>query len=202
MTLDGFRRWYGELGEDAPPVHFLDGRLLIELAPQSYRSHVPVVREVDFVLEARARRLDLGRCYPDRCWITNEDAGLSTEPDGFFASWSTLEAGALALSPDREHELVGRPDMVFEVLSDSSEAKDEAALLTLYAAAGVREYWLIDARGEALRFDLHVLDGDAYMPVESDADGWRASPVWGAAFRLRALTDRVGERTIRLDVRE
>src|SRR5256885_8764701 len=45
-------------------------------------------------------------------------------------------------------ELEGTPDMVLEVVSESSVQKDTKRLRQLYWQAGIREYWLVDARRE------------------------------------------------------
>lgn len=74
--------------------------------------------------------------------------------------------------------------MVVEVVSDASRHKDLERLPRLYAAAGVREMWLVDARGPDLRFDVHVLGDGRYSPVAADGDGFRFSPCLEDAVRL------------------
>ncbi|HYO24858.1 MAG TPA: hypothetical protein VEQ85_07905, partial [Lacipirellulaceae bacterium] len=49
--------------------------------------------------------------------------------------------------------------------------------------AGIREYWLIDARGEQVSFLLYVWTATGYKPVEP-RDGWQASPVFGREFQI------------------
>jgi Uma2 family endonuclease len=39
---------------------------------------------------------------------------------------------------------VGAPDMVVEILSDSSSSYDKKVKLNLYLEAGVKEYWIVD----------------------------------------------------------
>jgi len=56
-------------------------------------------------------------------------------------------------------ELEGTPDMVLEVVSASSVVKDTETLLQLYWQAGIPEYWLVDARGEALEFTVQTPPG-------------------------------------------
>jgi Uma2 family endonuclease len=50
-------------------------------------------------------------------------------------------------------------------------AKTPAACPPLYAAAGVAELWLVDARGETLDFRVHRLESGTYLPLQPDADG-------------------------------
>lgn len=49
-----------------------------------------------------------------------------------------------------EQYLDGAPDLVVEVLSPSTRKKDMTLKLGKYAAAGVREYWIIDPKKETV----------------------------------------------------
>lgn len=200
-TLEGFRRWRRSLGEDAPRVDFIDGDLWFDMSPQSFRSHLPVITEVTAVLAALARDGRLGRYFADGGWITHQASALSNEPDGFLVLWDTFRAGLARLAQGSETELEGRPDMALEVVSRSSVRKDTQVLRRKYAQAGVREFWLIDAREEGPSFELLVLQGEGYVEALPDADGFRASPVWGRAFRLRRQDDPLGQPDYRLDAR-
>ncbi len=86
--------------------------------------------------------------------------------------------------PDRFIALEGPCDLVVEIISDGSVQKDTVLLPRLYAQAGVLEFWLIDARGRNLRFDLFTLRDGQYDLVAPDPDGWALSPRLGQAFRL------------------
>jgi len=45
--------------------------------------------------------------------------------------------------------------MVVELVGDASVGKDRRRLPPAYFAAGVTEFWLIDARGPELEFVIH-----------------------------------------------
>jgi Uma2 family endonuclease len=201
-TLDGFRRWRRTLGENAPKVHFIDGDLWFDMSPQSYRSHLPVTAAINAVLWSLATDAGLGRYFGDGGWVTHEESGLSNEPDGFLVLWETFRSNRAQLAEGSEAELVGRPDMVLEVVSESSVKKDTEVLRHKYAQAGVTEFWLVDARGAEPAFELLALADGAYAPVEPDAEGYRRSLVWGRAFRLRRVSDPLGQPDYRLDVLE
>ena len=65
--------------------------------------------------------------------------------------------------------LDGPADLVAEVVSEESRKRDREVKFEEYAAAGVREYWLIDApRRQA---DVYVLSGDHYVPAAIDEKG-------------------------------
>lgn len=42
----------------------------------------------------------------------------------------------------------GAPDLVIEIVSDSTRSRDYGAKLRVYREAGVREYWIIDTLKE------------------------------------------------------
>lgn len=202
-TLDTFREWVATLDEHAPRVHFYEGRVDLDMSPQHYRSHGPVVSAIARRLATLAEELDLGRYFIPPSWVTVGTAGLSTEPDGFLVKWGTLTSGQVRVNPTRETELLGRPDMVLEVVSKSSAKKDLVELPEAYARAGVPEYWIADARGEAIDFRILVLTADgSYQAQAASADGWIQSKVWGRAFRLERFLDRAGLTDFRLLVRE
>lgn len=136
--------------------------------------------------------------------LTHVGANLSTQPDGTFVSFGSLRSGRVKLVEGAHYgcvELQGTPDMVLEVVSDSSAQKDTVVLLDLYRRAGIPEYWLVDARGDPLVFNIfRRLEGDyAAVPAES---GWIESGVFGASFQLTRRTDRLGHPELALAVRQ
>ncbi len=200
FTLPGFRAWVATLGESAPLVSFSGGNVHVEMSPQNYRSHAPLTAEVTAVLGSLARDEGLGMYFPAPSWFTCAEAELSTEPDGFLATFDSLRDGRIGINPEREHELVGRPDMVFEAVSQSSRKKDLGYLVKRYALAGIPEYWIADARTEELVFRVLLLGEDGtYRDQAADAEGFLASPVWGQSFRLRRVINPVGLAEFRLD---
>lgn len=74
--------------------------------------------------------------------------------------------------------------MVLEVVSRSSVRKDVKVLRGAYAFAGIREYWLVDARKAPARFDVLRLSRDRYVAARKRS-GWVRSDVFGHWFHLR-----------------
>lgn len=200
-TLAGFRAWAAELPENAPLVHFYRGKVHIEV-PQDFYRHEPVANAINPWLARLADDLDLGRYFMPPSWITDPASGLSTEPDGFLVRCESFESGRVRVNPSRSTELLGRPDMVLEVVSKSSAKKDLQDLVEGYAQAGVPEYWAVDPRPEtpALRL-LALTKGGAYRAARADADGFVASPTWGRSFRLRRFKNRAGLPDCRLETK-
>jgi Uma2 family endonuclease len=133
---------------------------------------------------------DLGAVFVDRARVSHLGARLSVEPDVTVVLWASLAAGrvkeiaAASGKPGRYVELEGAPDLVVEIISDSSARKDRERLPRLYAAAGVPELWLVDAREDALRFEIFALEESGYRAAEPDAEGWLRSPLLARRFRL------------------
>jgi hypothetical protein len=60
----------------------------------------------------------------------------------------------------------------------------KTAIAALYAAAGVPEFWLIDARGDDVLFGIYQLIDGPYRRLPLDADGWIFSPLLTRRVRL------------------
>jgi Uma2 family endonuclease len=203
-TLAGFRRWaasdeFPETGK----ISYLAGELFIDMSPETFHSHNQVKAEINGVLQPLVKKLKLGKFCPDRLLITNDEAKLSTEADATFLSWARLESGEVRLIPGREErdgiEMRGSPDWVLEIVSDTSVRKDTVRLLELYYRANVREYWLIDARGDSLQFTIYRRGRKGFDPTPA-VRGWIASEVFPRRFRLIRERDRIGGWTYTLKV--
>jgi Uma2 family endonuclease len=186
--LDGFRAWVhsGELPA-ACRVTFIAGKVIIDMSPERAGSHGAVKMEVTAVLYRLTRERDLGQFFPDGTLVSNQAADVGNEPDGIFVAHATFASGRARRIPSADGrdfvEIAGSPDLILEVVSPSSVNKDTVLLPERYHLAGVTEYWLIDARGEDVRFDIlrHTPAGYETTPGE---DGWLASGVLGTRFRL------------------
>ena len=202
--LASFRRWVhsDELPERCP-VFFLAGEVWLDMAKAQLFSHVRLKQRFYQVLGVLADADRLGDFFPDGLLLTNEDADLSGNPDGTFVSKEALREGRVRLVEGAEDgyvELEGTPDMVLEVVSDSSVVKDTDVLCELYWKAGIREYWLVDARGERLQFSILRHSRTGYVPVRK-ASGWLKSAVFQKSFKLTRETDEFGHPSFQLDVR-
>ena len=59
--------------------------------------------------------------------------------------------------------LFGAPDFIVEVLSPSTAKKDTGIKAAKYAAAGVREYWIVDYRREQIV--VYILNEEGYYEI-------------------------------------
>jgi len=194
--LDGFREWVHAVA--LPPgcrVTYIAGKVLIDMSPERIGSHSAVKMEVSSVLYRLVRERGLGQFYPDGTLVSNRAAEVSNEPDAIFVSQATFAAGRARLVPSADQrdfvEVEGSPDMVLEIVSPSSVGKDTVRLRERYHLAGIAEYWLIDARGDDVQFDILRHTPAGYDPMPPAA-GWLPSEVFGRRFRLDRVRDPQG----------
>jgi len=193
-TFEGFRRWsssdsFPERG--AGRIDFLDGELAIDLSPENLYKHGAAKTALTAALYEQVVRSGRGAVYVDATRIVSPVARLSVEPDVVAVLWDSLETGRVREVPAASGEagsyieLEGAPDLVVEVISDSSVHKDRRRLPPLYAKAGVPELWLADARGKVVELEIRLLGPAGYALVPAEAEGWSASPFLGRRCRLR-----------------
>ncbi len=140
--------------------------------------HMPTTEEHQRVVDVlnrllglfvRALRLGIVRSAPFAMRALPDGPGQ--EPDLFFLAEEHQERLT-------RHELAGPADLVIEVISDDSVARDRDEKFYEYQAAGVREYWIIDPRPGRLRADFYVLDARGqYRAVPPDDDNIYRSTV-------------------------
>lgn len=206
QSLEGFREW--ALSEEFPDrgrFTFAAGELIIDMSPEYLETHNFLKTEITSVIYGLARKRGLGRVFGDRCLFSNEAAGISTEPDATFCTFSSLRSGRCQIvrgrRPGVSDELVGSPEWVLEILSHSSVRKDKELLYEGYFRAGVSEYWLIDALGDEIVFQIFVPGGEGYVGVEPQ-EGWLASPTFGSSFQLTRQKHKDGLWEYTLKVKE
>jgi Uma2 family endonuclease len=127
--------------EDRQRHEILDGEHYVTPAPP-FR-HQGVAGNLHLILGPFVREHRLGSVYfapadvllskhdivqPDLLFISNERAGIVTEANA-----------------------QGAPDLVIEILSDSTRRRDETLKRDLYDRFGVREYWIADPQRRAVR---------------------------------------------------
>jgi len=203
--LESFRRWTDS--DDFPDegqVWWLLGEVWIDMSKEQIFTHVQIKTEITVVLGALAKREKLGRYLTDGVLLSNFAADISGNPDGLFLSKATRTSDRIRLIEGKKEggyvELQGTPDMVLEIVSQSSEEKDEVQLRQAYFDAGIPEYWIVDVRKEPSRFDVLRRTTRGYVNTKK-LGGWVKSSVFGRSFRLLVASDEVGDPEYTLEVR-
>ena len=191
LSPTGFRRWafsgeYPEYGK----VQYIAGQIYIDMNAESINAHAKVKLEVTTAINQLVKANDWGVVFPDGTLIVYDPADLSNEPDASFCTWDTLRSGRVRetnLQGGDDGECValyGSVDWVLEVLSPSSVRKDTVVLRDKYFRAGVREYWLIDARRTQIEFQI-LQRGRTDFVLQARRGGWSASAVFQRKFSLQ-----------------
>jgi hypothetical protein len=131
-------------------------------------------------------------------------ADVSTEPDGMFVLYESLQSGKIRKIAGKNGgvtELEGIPDMVLEVVGDLSVVKDTVDLPALYCLAGVAEFWRVDARRDECRFEVLIRRNDRFAAA-IEADGWQKSSIFNKWFRLERTYDPLGNPLFELQVKD
>jgi len=208
-SLADFRGW--ARSDDFPErgrIDYIAGRIEVDMSPEDIFTHGTLKTEIIRVLLDRVKRFQLGHLLSDRTRISSVEGDVSAEPDVVFISRDSLRSGRARLvpkaggEPGRYVEVEGAPDLIVEIVSDTSVVKDLRRLPPAYFRAGVSEFWLADARGEELLFQIHTPAKTAFQPVDADADGFQPSRVFGCAFRLDRERDEEDHWVYDLVVRE
>ena len=126
--LASFRRWteMDEFPEEGR-IDFFQGTVWPDMSSEQLFSHVKVKTTFTRVLDTLAVSEKKGEYFCDGAYISNETAQFSVKPDGSFVLTTSFERGRVQLiegSTGGFVELVGVPDMMLEIVSDSSVVKD------------------------------------------------------------------------------
>ena len=206
--LASFRRWvHSKHFPTGGRIDWVDRCVEVDMSPEDLGTHGDPKTAIAGALFNAVRDRRLGKLWIDRARLSNPAADLSAEPDVLLCLRRTLLRGRARLVPraggevGRYVEIEGTADIVVEVVSDSSVTKDTERLRAAYHRAGVAEYWIVDARSEALGFTvLHHAPG-GYEPARPGRDGFVRSAVLRRKVRLTRTPDLLGLHEYTLEVR-
>ncbi|MFN8538416.1 MAG: Uma2 family endonuclease [Thermomicrobiales bacterium] len=154
---------------DSLHAEWIDGEVVIFMPPND--RHQALVSLLDTLLTLFVRVYGLGivRVSPYQMRATPD--GPAREPDLLFVAQAHLDR----VTPNR---LVGPADLVIEIISDESVARDRVEKFYEYQAVGILEYWLIDPRLGKERIDIYRLDDQGkYRAVLPDTTGRYTTPL-------------------------
>jgi Uma2 family endonuclease len=155
---------YASMPDDGKRYEILDGELAVTASPVV--RHQRVSRNLEFLLHAYVSAHGLGEVF-DAPLTVILDAHTIVEPDLVFVS----SARAAIV---KERFIDGAPDLLVEILSPSTAARDRGAKAKLYAQLGVDEYWIVDA--DARTLDVFERSETAYRASGALREDDRFSP--------------------------
>lgn len=200
VDRESFRRWGRDQGfPEKVPVSYLRDEVWVDLSREPLYTHSEVKAEINTVLRTMATSKGLGRHLAHGAYLSNVEADFSHKPDGVFISSEAMHDGRVKVV-EGDDELEGSPDMVLEVVSRSSVERDSEVLREAYFRAGVREYWLVDARKPPLRFDILRAGRTGYV-ADRKHGSWTRSKVFATSFRLLQQSGADGHPAFTLEIK-
>ena len=145
LTYDDYRNT-----PDDERYELLDGELV--LAPAPRLSHQRVAMRLGALLHAFVQEQGLGQVFGAPC-------------DVVLSHTNVVQPDLLYVARERKHVLRngdnvrGAPDVVIEILSSATAARDRTVKRELYAEHGVREYWLVDPAAKTVTVLLRGVRG-------------------------------------------
>ena len=175
------RQRRGKFYEEMTPemkVEFIEGEVVMHSPARN--SHLDVTLRIGRLLSTYVDALNLGEVKLEKCLCVFPRNDY--EPDVVFFG----PAKAATLRPDTMKFPV--PDLVVEVLSESTEGRDRGLKFQDYEAHGVQEYWIVDALQKVL--EQHVLrDGCYELRMKSSSGTLISETVSGFRIPVEAVFD-------------
>ena len=160
---------YLETSDDGR-YELLNGELILSPSPKEIHQYTSSMLHLKF--GTHARKNNLGKVYFSPFDVVLSDTDV-VQPDLLFVSNERADM--------INHDNVrGAPDLVVEILSPTTADRDRTIKLDLYAAHGVKEYWMVDPesrtvmvllRGES-RFEVSGIYGEGQTLSSPTLEGF------------------------------
>jgi Uma2 family endonuclease len=171
MTLEELDR----LPDDFNRYELIAGELFVTPAPRT-RHQIIVTRLTD-AMSPYVRRKKLGLVLASPVDVTLEPESR-VQPDVLFIARERLDIVT-------KEGVLGPPDLVVEILSESSSSADRKDKHDLYKRSGVKEYWIVDPEQDHL---LVYRWAEGTNPSKLGPPDVLATPlIPGLRIRLRAV---------------
>ncbi len=135
---------------DDERYELIEGDMLMTPAPSTI--HQRISRKIEFMLEKFVTENDLGEVFYAPCDVYLDDDNV-VQPDILFISKERSNIIA-------EKNIQGAPDLVIEIISESTAYRDFVQKKKLYAKFRVKEYWIVIPEEESI--EVHVLKDNIY----------------------------------------
>jgi len=170
-------RFYQEM-TPSEKVEFIGGEVIMHSPARN--AHLDATSNISQLLLAFARMNDLGEIKVEKC--------LCVFPRNDYEPGLVFFGKQKAASFDGATMKFPIPDLVVEVLSESTEVRDRGVKFEDYEAHGVAEYWIVDAeRGTVEQYLLR--DGKYELELKTSSGEIRSSVIAGFVAPVRAFFD-------------
>ena len=136
---------------DDKRYELIDGELI--MTPSPITRHQRISRKIEFMLEKFITEDNLGEVF-------------YAPYDVYLGETNVVQPDILFVSKDRlniigEKNIQGAPDLIIEIISESSAYRDMVLKKKLYAMYGVKEYWIVIPEGKEI--EVYILKDSAYQ---------------------------------------
>lgn len=135
----------------------LIGGELIMMTPSPVPYHQWISKNIGYEIERFVREKRVGKVFSAPCDVYLDDENV-VQPDILFISHERIHIIG-------KNNIQGAPDLVIEILSESTAYNDLTKKKRLYAKFGVKEYWIVDPEGKTI--ELYSLKEGILVPVKS-----------------------------------
>jgi Uma2 family endonuclease len=167
MTEEEFVAWCDE----DTKAEWVDGKIIVP--PPANLQHVDLAGFLNCILRGFATSRSLGAVYGPELQVRFASLRRRRVPDLLFVS--TERMNILKYT-----EVDGAPDLIVEIVSPDSPARDWREKYLEYETAGVREYWVVDPMSR--RFEGYVLDAEGRYTLIEEKEGIVHSAVLAGFF--------------------
>jgi len=140
---------------DDKRYELIGGELMMTPSPIPY--HQWISKNIGYEMERFVREKGLGMVFHAPCDVYLDDENV-IQPDILFVSHERTHIIG-------KNNIQGAPDLVIEILSESTAYTDLMKKKRLYAKFGVKEYWIVDPEGRTI--ELYCLKEGVLVPVKS-----------------------------------
>lgn len=171
------QHFYKSVKED-DKVEFINGEIVFQSPAKLW--HTQAVGNLSQLISTHVQKLGLGIVATEKLLISLSRNDY--EPDVVFFG---LEKSR-NFTPNQMQ--FPAPDLVVEVISESTERHDRVTKFRDYAAHGVLEYWIVDPQHEVI--EQYVLENDDYELLLKAGDGpVESKAIAGFKIPVRAVFD-------------
>jgi Uma2 family endonuclease len=169
---------YFDLPDDGNKYELVEGVVL--MSPSPSLPHQIVAGEILFQLMSHVRATGSG-------FVVHEtDVGLGKGPlGGDLVYRPEIIYFAAGRVPAIAHRVRIVPDVAVEIISPGSRSLDTETKYQDYERAGVREYWLIDPYGRAMRF--YRLEKGQFVEAAVKEDAFESQAAEGFKLNLTPI---------------
>jgi Uma2 family endonuclease len=170
---------YCLLPNNGKRYEIIDGELFV--TPSPLQRHQLVLANLLYYLTDFVKKHGLGTVYP-------------APFDVVFSQYDVVEPDILYVSNARASVVTaknvqGAPDLVVEVLSESTAKIDRSTKLKLYARYGVMEYWVVDPVAYSMEI-YRLVAGGYELAAQLDSNQSLTSPLFpGFVLPLSKLAE-------------